>query len=185
MVPTCSSPTPRYDGTQRTDLIQVAAIPHTILAAPTSSDYLALDLTANDIKVQPGDIIAYKSTGGGILKSFACSSQDSDLKSSNFNSAASAVVLSSPKRHLLKAVVSQGSEVKLPFTFTAFGSTTIGITLNNAHLAASVSFSEVINVIEGIDTCVPDIVQYAETGSTVQFQVLSHTGKNQKYDHAK
>jgi hypothetical protein len=156
--------------------MQVAAIPHTLTASP-SNDYLALDLTANDVKVQPGDIIAYRSTGGGILKSFASSAQDSDVKTINFNSAASAVALSSPKRHLLRAVVSQGSEVKVPFTFTTVGTKTVGISLNNSNLAVSVSSSKTITVIEGVDACVPNIVQYAEVGSAIQCQVLPHTGE--------
>ncbi|XP_061175461.1 uncharacterized protein LOC133184410 [Saccostrea echinata] len=181
--PTCASPTTRYSGAQRTDLTQVAAIPHTLLASP-AYDYLSIDLTAYNIKVKPGDIVAYKSLGG-VLKSFSSSSQDSDLKSANFLSLANAVSLSSPKRHLLRAVVSAGIDVKLPFTFSTFGSKTVGVLVKNNDLAASLTLSEVMNIIEGIDMCALDLVKYAENGSPVQFQVLPHTGTSIIYtwDH--
>lgn len=175
LVPTCAVPTARYDGTQRTGLTQVAAIAHTLVATP-SYDYLALDLTANDIKVQPGDILAYKSTVGR-LKSFASNVTESDLRTADFSLSSNAVSFGAPKRHLLRAVVSAGSVVRMPFTFTTFGTKTVQVDLNNTALAASVTLSDAINVIEGIDQCALDIVEYAETGSTVQIQVLPHTGK--------
>lgn len=177
IAPSCAAPNARYDGTQRTPLNLVATVAHT-LAAPPSYDYFALDLTTNDINVQPGDILAYKKTGGGILKSFASNTSESDLKTTDFSITTNAVNLGSSKRHLLRAVVSAGSIVKLPFLFTTFGTKTVDITLKNTALAVSVPLSETINVIEGIDMCALDVVEYAETGSVLQIQVLQHTGKD-------
>lgn len=178
IAPSCAVPNARYDGTQRTPLNLVATIAHTLAASPLY-DYFALDLTTNDINVQQGDILAYKSIGvGGILKSFASNTSESDLKTTDFSTTTNAVNLGSSKRHLLRAVVSAGSIVKLPFLFTTFGTKTVDITLNSVALAVSVPLSETINVIEGIDRCALDVVEYAETGSVLQLQVLQHTGKD-------
>lgn len=109
--------------------------------------------------------MVYKSIGSGILKFFVLNIFEFDLKIIDFSIIINVVNLGFFKRYLLRVVVLVGSIVKLLFLFMIFGIKIVDIILKNIVLVILVFLLEIINVIEGIDMCVFDVVEYVEMGS--------------------
>lgn len=136
--------------------------------------YYALDLTLHDLQVTHGYILGYVPVAGRIA-STTSSAAMSDLKTTNIANSGSAVTVS--KRHMLRAITSTGSKIKIPYKFTVPGSAVIDFNITNTRLPYYNFASKTVEVVEGINMAIPNLPIYAKTGASITFQLLPHTGK--------
>ncbi|KAL3876324.1 hypothetical protein ACJMK2_034186 [Sinanodonta woodiana] len=181
----CPAMVNRYSNTTLGNTFKVRwAIPYTV----TTIGYGYVPLILSGYDVFRGDIIAHEITGaGGRLGKIAILATDMKtdfwLSGSQGLSLPDTVVITTgattlQERHLLKVIVSSQSSVLLPFTFTIAGTITITGTVSNQQISHSISASDVISVIEGVDYAIPNVATYVATNGTYNYQLLPHTGTN-------